>query len=244
MDTQQNMPPELSSLPTVTLVTGHYGVGKTNFSLNLALDQARAGKNVTLIDLDIVNPYFRSSDYPQMLEDAGVRLIAPEFARTALDTPSLSGTIESAIDEARNRQHSMVIVDMGGDDVGATATGRYAQVIQKEDYALLYVVNAFREQTQTPEEAAALLPEIEQNCHLKATALVNNSHLQGETSEETIVAGYRFAQRTARALTLPLACTTVPVDAADLVHSVKNGTLACDSVYFVQVYVRTPWDVD
>lgn len=244
MSYSSHIPPFLANLPSVVAVTGHYGVGKTNFSLNLAIDAARSGRAVTLVDLDIVNPYFRSSDYPRLLAESGVKLIAPEFAQTALDTPSLSGTIEGAIDQARNEPARLVVIDSGGDDVGATALARYSGAVSRGDYAMLYVVNAFREQTTQPEEAVDLLGEIEARARLSATALVNNSHLQGETTPAVIEDGRAFARAVSQALNLPIACTTLPSNAVDPVHSVESGTLACDSDYFVQVYVRTPWDAD
>ena len=100
----------------VTVVCGHYGTGKTNLSINLALDCAGAGDDVTLIDMDIVNPYFRSADYTDMLTEAGVRVIGPNFANSNLDTPSLPGSIRVAIEDGER-----VIIDVGGDDAGATA---------------------------------------------------------------------------------------------------------------------------
>jgi len=244
MSYSPHIPPFFENLPSVVAVTGHYGVGKTNFSLNLAIDAARLGRAVTLIDLDIVNPYFRSSDYPQLLADAGVKLISPEFARTALDTPSLSGTIEVSIDQAYNEPARLVVLDVGGDDAGATALARYSSAVARGDYAMLYVVNAFREQTVHPEEAIELLREIEGRSRLSATALVNNSHLQNETTCEVIEEGRNFAEVVSKALDLPIACTALPSDAVDPVHSIESGTLACDSDYFVQVYVCTPWDAD
>lgn len=107
---------------------------------------------------------------------------------------------------------------------------------------MLYLVNAFREQTTQAREAADLLPEIEAQSRLKATAIVNNSHLQHATTPATIETGRTFAQQVSRMLDLPLICTTIPSESHDLVHSVKNGTLACDSDYFVQVLVKTPWE--
>lgn len=228
---------------SVVIVVGHYGVGKTNFSLNVAVDAARAGRAVTLVDLDIVNPYFRSSDYPDVLQGAGIRLIAPEFARTALDTPSVSGRIDVAVEEARNEPNRLIIFDVGGDDAGATALGRFASTIAAGPYTMLYVVNALREQVLEPSEALDVLDEIQQQAHLQATAIVNNTHLKEQTTDEHIERGRAYAQAVSEGAKLPIACTTLPPESVHPVHSVKNQTLACDSDYFVQVYVKTPWDV-
>ena len=199
------------ALAPVTVVTGHYGVGKTNLSLNLAYDAAARGAQVTLVDLDVVNPYFRSSDHADTLAAQGVRLIAPVFAGKGsnLDVPSLTGAIAPAIeeayaaarqaacggeagpaadartpggfaggptadavgptsDEAAGVPPAVVIVDAGGDDAGATALGRFAADVVAGPYALLYVVNRFRNLTQTPVSAAAALPPILEAAHLQA----------------------------------------------------------------------------
>ena len=157
-------------LAPVTVVTGHYGVGKTNFALNLALDAAAAGYRVTLADMDVVNPYFRSNEYRDLLEEAGVRLIAPVFghAGTSLDVPSVTGELAVAAAEAYRDEtgRTVVIVDAGGDDVGATALARFAPALAAGPYAMLYVVNAFRNLTQEPADAVAVLREIEVKSHL------------------------------------------------------------------------------
>lgn len=244
MSAYSHIPDRFSNLGSIIIVTGHYGVGKTNFSLNLAVDEARLGHAVTLVDLDIVNPYFRSSDFAQVLTEAGVKLIAPQMAGTALDTPSLSGHVDAAITQAINEPGRKLIFDVGGDDAGATALGRYSSAIGETDYSMLYVLNAFREQVRQAEEAAHLLGEIEHQAHLKATALVNNSHMEDQTTDEDIAEGRTYSTRVSELLDLPLICTTLPSETSELVHSVNSDTLVCDSDYFVRVYVKTPWDVD
>lgn len=163
----------MSQQPRITVVCGHYGCGKTNLTLNLALEAAAAGERVTVADLDIVNPYFRSSEYGGLLEEQGVRLIAPVFAGTTLDTPTLPPELYSIFEPQAGR----VFIDAGGDDAGVTALGGLHSQLEETGYQMLYVINRYRVLSQTPEEAAALLQEIEAASRLKATALVNNSHL-------------------------------------------------------------------
>ena len=126
----------LGDLKPVTVIVGHYGSGKTNFTMNVALDAAKAGKRVTVIDMDIVNPYFRVSEQRRILEDAGVELVAPVFseAGTSLDVPSLTGRILPAIESAGDER--LVLVDVGGDDAGSIAIGRYARAIVAAGKAL------------------------------------------------------------------------------------------------------------
>ena len=220
-----------------TVVTGHYGCGKTNLSVNLAIDLTARYSQVTLVDLDVVNPYFRSSDYTAMLERHGVRVIAPTFAGTTLDTPVLSPQVASAFES-----EGAVIFDVGGDDAGATALGRYSKDIAPLDYDLLYVINRYRGLTATAEEAAALLAEIEGAAHLKATGVVNNSHLRGETTAITVLDSLAFARETARLLGLPLRFTTVPVEFAEQFSAGQDSASFIENAYPVQIHVRTPWE--
>ena len=232
------MPPCMRELPDVIVVCGHYGVGKTNLCLNLAVDFAQAGRQTSLIDLDVVNPYFRSSDYPDVLSAAGVELIKPPFAGTALDAPMLSGRVITQIEQAHVHANT-VIVDVGGDDAGATALGSFSDAVVAGDYAMLYVINAMREQTRQPDQALQLLYEVQNASHCAATHLVNNTHLQRETELSTINKGLEFAETVAKEAALPILCTTLPVRLQDCVDL---PTLACDSLYMVQEYVVTPWD--
>ncbi len=229
----------MPALKRVIVVTGHYGSGKTNLSLNLALDLAASGEEVTLVDLDIVNPYFRSSDYAALLAERGVRLIAPRFAGTTLDTPSLPRDMYAAFDPAETGR---VILDVGGDDVGATALGRFSAELAALDHDFLYVVNRYRNLTGTAAEAAALLPEIEAASHVRATGVVNNSHLQLETTAATVLGALAFGRETAAALSLPLVATTVPRDLLGEFSDEAGDAAYVENAYPVAVYVHTPWE--
>lgn len=220
-----------------TVITGHYGSGKTNLAVNLALDLAADHGEVMLVDLDIVNPYFRSSDYASMLGQHGVRVISPTFAGTTLDAPALSAEVGAAFETA-----GAVIFDVGGDDVGATALGRYAGEIARIDHDMLYVVNRYRNLTGTPAEAAVLLAEIEHASHLKATGVVNNSHLRDETTAQTVLDSLDFARETAALLGLPLRFTTVPERLAGELLGTPGAATHVENAYPIQIHVRTPWE--
>ena len=156
----------------VVIITGHYGAGKTNLAVNLAREMAKTGP-ASLYDLDIVNPYFRSADFSQTLSAAGVTVVAPEAANTNLDLPALSGRLEAALRTGERR----LILDVGGDDAGAVALGRFAPLLEQREYQMWYVVNRFRYLTRVPEEAVGLLREIETASRLRVTHIVNNSNL-------------------------------------------------------------------
>ena len=116
----------LEQLNRIVIVTGHYGSGKTNLSVNLAMSLRAAGEEVALVDLDIVNPYFRSADFAALAEENGIRLIAPVYARSNLDIPALDGRLDAELDGGRR-----IVIDVGGDDAGAAALGRYSAHIME-----------------------------------------------------------------------------------------------------------------
>ena len=215
----------------VTVVCGHYGTGKTNLSINLALDCARHGEDVTLVDLDVVNPYFRSADYTDVLTENGVRVVGPNFANTNLDTPSLPAAVGNVIAEG-----SRVIVDVGGDDAGATALGVYSRALAGAEPDVIYVINTYRSQTTHADEAVQILREIETTSRLRATCVANNSHLKGDTTEATVLGSMAFAEEVSVKTGLPLRFTTAP-RGLDFTQLNK-----IPDIYPVDVLVRAPWE--
>ena len=189
----------------VTLFCGHYGSGKTNIAVNYALYLRRQGLEVTLADLDIVNPYFRSKDSTSELEAAGVRVIALPFANSSVDLPSLPSSAYSLVQD-RSRY---AVLDIGGDDRGAYALGRFVPyILEENDFEMLYVVNFYRPLTTTAEEAFEVLREIEGACGLTFTGIVNNSNLGAETTVEIIEKTCGKVQRLCEMTGLPLVAVT------------------------------------
>lgn len=237
------------ALSPVTVVAGHYGAGKTTFALNAAADLARSGWEVSVVDLDVVNPYFRASEHADALARAGVRLVAPVHAGrdASLDVPSLSGLIEPEIVRVRAASDSgaraIVLIDAGGDDAGATALGRFAHVVAKGRYAMLAVVNRSRELEHDAHAAADLLRQIECACRLRFTAVVDNAHMKDETDEGVIARGVAFAQAVADAHGIPLACATYPRELFPhgAPAALKDGRDA-PRAYGIDALVRTPWE--
>ena len=186
----------------LTLVTGHYGTGKTEFSVNLALALAAEGARTALADLDIVNPYFRSREQRCLLEAAGVRLIAAAQALADADVPALPAELHALLEDRTVRG----VLDIGGAPSGARVLARYRPRIVKEDYRLLYVVNAARPEVRTAERSAEVLRAIETVTGLACTGLVNNTHLCGETTAEDIREGAALAEEVSRLTGIPVAC--------------------------------------
>ena len=195
----------------ITVFCGHYGSGKTNIAVNYAIRLKETHTRVSIIDLDIVNPYFRTKDSEAELRAAGVELICSDYAGSNLDIPALPAAMMRPVAE----RGTVCVFDVGGDDQGAVALGRFADQIRAEDdYAMLFVLNFYRPLTQTPEDALSVLREIEAACGLRFTGIVNNSNLGEATTVRDVLA---TAGRTARLCDLsglPLVATTVRADLA------------------------------
>lgn len=185
----------------LTLFAGHYGSGKTNIAVSYALRLAGEGKRVCIADLDIVNPYFRTKDSERELSEAGVRLISPQYANSNVDLPALPAESYSLI---RDRS-CYGIMDIGGDDRGAYALGRFAEMIRAEgDYRMAFVLNCYRPLTSTVGDAVEIMREIEEAAGLAFTCIVNNSNLGNETTAETVLASLDFASQLSRETGLPI----------------------------------------
>lgn len=223
----------VSKLNRIVVVTGHYGSGKTNFAVNLAVFLAKQGKKVRVADLDLVNPYFRTADFVELFGSLNIDLVAPAFANSNLDLPSVSREMERMF--AKDIDYA--IIDVGGDDAGAFALGRFAAQFQKDsNQSVLYVINCFRHLTQTSDDAVAYLKEIEYASRLKADFLVNNSNIAGLTTETNIVKGINFTEETSQKTGLPILC-----------HAVERGLLdqitnKPQDAFGVEIYVRALWD--
>lgn len=196
----------INTLKNTVIVCGHYGSGKTNFSVNLAIRAAGEGKKVTLIDLDIVNPYFRAADNAAELEAMGIKCIVPNFANTNVDVPSLPPAVMGALASA-GEDNSLTILDVGGDN-GAVALGMYNRFLQDGSYDMLYVINKYRPLTEEAEDALSLLREIEYLSRLRATGIVNNSNLGIETVKEDVEVTDEWAKAIANDAAIPLLCTS------------------------------------
>ena len=189
----------------LTLFAGHYGSGKTNIAVTYALLLAGEGKHVCIADLAIVNPYFRTKDSAAVLEKAGVKLISPQFANSNVDLPALPAEAYRLVTD----KSIYGIMDIGGDDRGAYALGRYVPAIKEEgNYRMVFVANACRPLTRTPEEAMEVMREIEAACGLSFTDLINNTNLGTETTPETVLEARDYMARLSELSGLPVFATT------------------------------------
>ena len=234
----------IDNLKNFIVITGHYGCGKTNFAINLAFDFVKSGKEVTVVDMDLINPYFRTSDFKGILEEKGIEVITPVFGATNLDIPSLPASMYS-IFEKKDR---VVIVDVGGDDAGSTVLGRFRPQFENTDYDMLYVINRYRSMSTDMDEAIEVLEEIKAVSGLKPSKLVNNSHLMFETTAEVLRNGMDFADDISKKTGLPVYCTTVRRDIFDRVKNSNDNDAEFNklsdkitNLYPIDIYVKTVW---
>lgn len=204
----------------ITLFAGHYGSGKTNIAINYARALKRAGEKVAVADLDIVNPYFRTKDSAADLQAEGIDLVVSDFANSNVDFPALPKEIYALVADRETK----IVMDIGGDDRGALALGRYVPDIKAEgDYEMLAVVNAARPLTRTPQEAVEVLREIEEACRLPFTGIVNNTNVGAETTVETVLGSIPYADEIAALMGVPVRFTcAIGAIAAELKGKVEN----------------------
>ena len=204
----------------ITLFAGHYGSGKTNIAVNYAKFLREQGNDVVIADLDIVNPYFRTKDSQADLEAAGIRLISSKYANSNVDLPALPSEIYGIFED----KSSLAVLDVGGDDRGALALGRYTPLIKAEgDYEMLLVINRYRPLTRTADDCIEIMHEVEAAGGLKFTGLVNNSNLGAETVAQDILDSVDYAKEVSEKTGLPVRMTAVEKDlAVELKGKIEN----------------------
>ncbi len=204
----------------ITILSGHYGSGKTNIAVNLAKLAKQSFEKVALADLDIVNPYFRSKDSELDLNRNGIRLICSPYANSNVDIPALPQEIYAVTDDKSTK----MIVDVGGDDRGALALGRLTpEILRENNYEMLLIVNSFRPLTPTPETTVEVAREIENACKISFTGVINNSNLGEFTTCEDVLNSQAYAEEVAKQLGVKVELTTVKNELYDkLKNKIKN----------------------
>lgn len=189
----------------IRIITGHYGSGKTEFAINYVMRlRELTNKNIAVADLDVVNAYFRIREKKKELENANILTIDSSIDAPNLDLPALSAQIMTQI----NDKSYEYVMDVGGDNVGARVVGRFSDIIEKEEYDMLFVVNANREKTQTPDQVIQYIKSIENSSKLKITGLINNTHLIRDTRVEDILKGEKVVKKVSEDLCIPVKYTS------------------------------------
>lgn len=190
----------------IIVFIGNFGSGKTELALNFALRAAEKGRT-ELIDLDMVNTYFRLSEYRSLAESAGIRMVSPNYVMTNVESLSLPAEVASAFD----LDWDTVVFDAGGDPAGATALGRFHENFAElgpGQLEVLHVVNARRPMSGTAEKLLALQAEMERNARLQVTGLINNTNLQQETTPDELEYGYEVLREVSQRTGIPVVYTT------------------------------------
>ncbi|NLM74543.1 MAG: hypothetical protein GX187_00400 [Clostridiaceae bacterium] len=198
----------------INIFCGHYGSGKSEISVNAAFLIKREHDNVLLADMDIVNPFFRSSDAKARLEEMGIGVIAPLYANTNVDVPVVGPEITVAL-KNKNRR---LILDVGGDEEGARVLGRYLADIAKNEYDMFFVINRARPMTQNLEDVINYINEVEFASRLKITKLINNTHYLEETTADDIFYGFELAREVSEKTGIPIAASCVMKSLEDQVY--------------------------
>jgi hypothetical protein len=219
----------------VTIVVGHFGSGKTEIAVNGALKLAAGGVPVSLVDLDVVKPYFRSRATRAVLAERGVSLVVPTGENIFADLPIIVPQVRALLRDERRK----VLFDVGGDDTGARVLGSLADVVPVDETDHLQVLNFRRPFTETVEAAVTMVREIEQAARLAVTGVISNTHLMGETTPEIVADGYRMAAEVAGRVGVPV----VAVVAERGVAARLDPALFACPLFVLERLIRPQFDV-
>ncbi|MBE3578820.1 MAG: hypothetical protein IMW83_02905 [Caldanaerobacter subterraneus] len=217
----------------LTIVVGHYGSGKTEISINYAVYIRQMGKEVEIVDLDVVNPYFRSREVrKELLEKWGIKVVGVEEKYVNADVPVISRTVYGAL--YSTEKHA--VFDVGGDDVGAMPLGQYRHIIYEQDPEVLLVVNVNRPFTKDADSVIKYLKAIEEASKIKVTHLVNNTHMSYETTVDDVLKGLEVVEEVSSKTGIPIKMVTVKRDQVNLLPQIDYPVFPLD------LYMKTPWD--
>jgi hypothetical protein len=215
------------------IIVGNYGSGKTEVSINLAVNQRRSGLEVKIADLDLVNPYFRTREARKPLSELGIEVVVPDEKYLQADLPILSPAIAGLI----RRPSQLTIIDAGGNDVGATVLAALADSLGRKQVQMLQVVNPFRPFTDTIENCLKMRDEIERASKMTVSGLIGNANLIDETSLDDICSGYDFVKALSEESRLALNFITAP---AELLPELDVSRFSCP-VLPIERQLVPPW---
>ncbi|MBA1336341.1 MAG: hypothetical protein HPY66_2776 [Firmicutes bacterium] len=216
----------------IRIITGHYGSGKTEFAVNYTIKLSEEGKKVAIADMDIVNPYFRSREKKAYMEKLGIRVVAPLEGAANADIPALPAEIYALMQDSSYD----VVLDVGGDAVGAKALGRYFDYLSRGGYDMLIVVNANRPNTGSPESVVRYIEEIERAARIPATGLINNTHMLRETTLDDVLRGQEVVEEVSRVKNLPVKYISAVESVAAQIPKGLQG-----EVFPIKMYMRPEW---
>ena len=205
----------------IRVFVGHFGSGKTEIAINTALKLAKEGKKVILADLDIVNPYFCVRELKEELEEQGVRVVSsnPEYINAELMV------VPPEVKTIFNDPSYEVVMDVGGDDMGAIALGQYNSYFRNRDHEVKFVINTNRPFTDSEKGIEEYISRIESSARLKVTSLISNTNLSYETTADDIIKGDKVVSQLSKKIGLPHEFTACREDFTDEVKDKVEGDL-------------------
>ncbi|MBU5425761.1 ATP-binding protein [Tissierella pigra] len=216
----------------IRVIIGHYGSGKSEFSVNYAVKLAQMGKKVALADLDIVNMYFRSREKALEMEGVGIKVIGSQINAPAIEVPSISAEVYTPLqDESYN-----LILDVGGDQVGARALGRYVEYFEEGKYDMFFVLNANRPETQTVDKVLEYMTKIQDVSRAKITGIINNTHLLKSTTYEDVLRGQQLALEVQERTGIKLKYISV---LEEVIPSLPNNLEG--EIFPIKLFMRDEW---
>ncbi len=219
----------------INIFTGHFGSGKTEVAVNSALKLAESGYKTSIVDFDIVNPYFRTADAKEELERNNIWVVLPMYANTNVDVPAIPPEIYSLF----QKKEYKVVLDVGGDDLGARAVSRFKDEILNDDYEMYFVINTRRGMTDTPEKIMEMIALIEAGANIKVTKLVNNSNLLEETSPEILLEGNEIISAVSQKLGIPIGITA---GMEEVVGGLDSSRLCGSEILPLRKQIHLPWN--
>ena len=212
----------------ITILVGHFGSGKSEFSINLAFDTVKSGKKTALIDLDIANPYFRSRERQDLLESNGCILYSNIYHKDiTVDLPAIDPAVRTPLEDPT----CYTVVDAGGDDTGARVLNQFRKYLIEDDAQLWMIVNANRPETSTYDGAMNHILRIHSETGIAVAGIVNNTHMLRETTVDDILNGYKLAKALADDIGVPVVANTC-------VKELYNGEMV---IYPIELYLRPTW---
>jgi hypothetical protein len=219
----------------ITILTGHFGSGKTEIATNLAIQERKFHPKVAINDLDVINPYYRTRDLESEFNKLDIELIAPKGHLATADLPIVSGEIYRVLHDPSYR----IIIDAGGDKDGATALGQYYNEWIHMNPEMLFVLNGNRPYVSTLEGATDTINRIEEASRLKINGIINNSNIGSETTLEEIKKGLELAQLVSEKTKIPILYTTI---SSHIKEESKEFALQ-NPVFYIRRYMKLPWEL-
>lgn len=216
----------------INIFTGHFGSGKSEVSVNYCIKMCAKFK-VAIADLDIVNPYFRSTDAKSQMEEMGIWVVTPRFANTNVDVPALPPEINSMFE----KKDFYAVFDVGGDDIGARALSRYYDKFIKEGYDMFFVINTKRPMTDNINKIENMIKEIEDSSRLKVTKLVNNTNLLEYTTLEDVMEGHRIIEMVSERLNIPIGFVS---GFKEMIKGIEKNLSS--EILFLDKFIKLPWN--